>query len=69
MCLVCSDDDADDTNQKGRCKTIWGFSVCGNVGDGDAGDNGDGALNCWFCCKFEFYIHSLGDKRVEGLRP
>ncbi len=38
-CLVCSDDDANDTNQKGRRKTIWGFSVCGDVGDGDAGYN------------------------------
>ena len=59
-CLICSDDDADDTTQKERHETIWGFSVCGDVGNGNAGDNCDGALNCWFCCNFEFYFHTLG---------
>ncbi len=38
-CLVCADDDADDANQKGRRKTIWGVSVCGDVGDGDTSHN------------------------------
>ena len=59
-CFVCSDDNTYDTNQKGIRKTIRGCSVGGNVGDGDAGDNCNGTLNCWFCCKFEFYFHSLG---------
>jgi hypothetical protein len=47
---VCANDDANDANQKGRRKTIWGVSVCRDVGNGDACHNGDGALNCWFCC-------------------
>ena len=49
-CFVCSDDNADDAKQKGRRETKRGFRVCGDVGDGDTGDNCNGALNCWFCC-------------------
>ena len=45
-----SDGNADGSNQKRRRETVWGFGVCGNVGEGDTGYDGDGALNCRFCC-------------------
>ncbi len=44
-CLVGSDDDADDANEKYTGSSAPVLSMCGNVGNGYAADNGNGSLN------------------------
>ncbi len=56
-CLVGSDDDADDANEKSTVCSEPVLGICGNVGDGHADDNGNGTLNCWFSCKFKADFH------------
>ncbi len=57
--LVGSDDNTDNANEKSTGCSIPVLSMHGNVGNGHAADNGDGAFNC-SCrlgCKFEADFH------------
>jgi hypothetical protein len=52
-CLVGSNDNTDDANEKSTGCSVTVLSVRGNVGNGHAADDGNGAFNCRFCCNFE----------------
>jgi hypothetical protein len=56
--LVCSDDHTDDANEKGTWSSVPVLRVCGNIGNGHAADNHNGAFDCLFGSKFEadFYM-------------
>jgi hypothetical protein len=51
--LVGFDDDTDDANEKSTGCTVPVLSMRGGVGNGHAADNGNGAFNCRFGCKFD----------------
>ena len=56
-CLVGSNDDTDDANEKGTGCSILVLSMCGKVGNGHTADHGNGAFHCWFGSKFEVNFH------------
>ncbi len=55
--LVGSNDNTDDANEKSTGCSIPVLSVRGNVGNGHAPDDGNGAFNCRLGCKFEADFH------------
>jgi hypothetical protein len=52
-----SNDDTDDANEKSIGCSVPVLSVCGNIGNGHAADDGNGTFNCRFRCKFEVGFH------------
>jgi hypothetical protein len=48
MCLVGSNDNANDANQKSTGSSVPVFGVCGNIGYGYAADNSDSSIIGWF---------------------
>ncbi len=56
-CLVCSNDDANDANEKSTGSSVPVFGMCGNVGYGYAAYHGNCSLNNWFGSYFEADFH------------
>jgi hypothetical protein len=56
-CLVGSNDDTDDADEKSTGCSVPVLGMCGNVGDRHAADDGDGTFNCRFGCKFDADFH------------
>jgi hypothetical protein len=52
-CLVGSDDDTDDANEKCTGSSVTVLGMCGNIGNGHAAHNGNGTFNWRFGCKFK----------------
>jgi hypothetical protein len=57
-CLVGSNDNADDANEKSTGSSVPVLGVCGGIGNGYVADNGNGSLNGWFGREFEANIRS-----------
>ncbi len=56
-CLIGSNDNTDDANEKGAGCSIPVLSMCGNVGNGHAADHGNAAFYCWFGSKVKEDFH------------
>jgi hypothetical protein len=56
-CLVGSNDNTDDTNEKSTRSFVPVWGMCGNLGNGYAADNSNGSLNGWFSSKFKVDFH------------
>ncbi len=58
-CLVCSNDNTDDANEKGTGCSLSVLSMCGDVGTGHTADHGNGGFYFWFGSKFKVDFHGL----------
>jgi hypothetical protein len=58
-CLVGSNDNTDDANEKDTECSVPVLSMCGTVGNGHAADHGNCAFYCWFSSKFEADFHMV----------
>jgi hypothetical protein len=55
--LVGSNDHTDDANEKGTGCSIPVLHLCGNIGNGQVADYGNGAYDCWLGSEFEADFH------------